>query len=157
VKLKMMLLVAAQVLALVCANAQTVQSLDAKIAAIINRPEFQHALFGIEVYSLSDDKVLYALNEHKLFVPGSVTKLITEGVTMELLGADYRFRTSIYRTGPISKDGVLSGDLVLVASGDPNLSNRVRSADTLAFENEDHAYGHILEANGEAEKLSLLP
>lgn len=145
-KLKMFLLVAAQLLALVCAHGQTSQSLDSKIAAILNRPEFQHALFGIEVYSLSDNRVLYALNEHKLFVPGSVTKLITEGVTMELLGADYRFRTSIYRTGPLSKDGVLRGDLVLVASGDPNLSNRVRSADALAFENEDHAYGHILEA-----------
>jgi PBP4 family serine-type D-alanyl-D-alanine carboxypeptidase len=48
--------------------------------------------------------------------------------------------------GPISKDGVVSGDLVLVASGDPNLSNRVRSAEALAFENEDHAYGHILDA-----------
>jgi PBP4 family serine-type D-alanyl-D-alanine carboxypeptidase len=145
-KLKMFLLIAAQVLALVCAHGQTGQSLDAKITAILNRPEFRHALFGIEVYSLSDNRVLYSLNQHKLFVPGSVTKLITEGVTMELLGADYRFRTSIYRTGSLSKDGVLSGDLVLVASGDPNLSNRVRSDDTLAFENEDHAYGQILEA-----------
>jgi PBP4 family serine-type D-alanyl-D-alanine carboxypeptidase len=145
-KLKMILLVASQVLALLCAHGQTLQPLDAKIAAIIDRPEFRHALFGIEIYSLSDDRVLYALNAHKLFVPGSVTKLVTEGITMELLGADYRFRTPIYRTGPISKDKVLSGDLVLVASGDPNLSNRVRSADILAFENEDHAYGHILEA-----------
>jgi len=142
----MFLLIAAQVVALVCANAQTGQSLEAKIGAIVNRPEYRHALFGIEVYSLSDNKVLYALNEHKLFVPGSVTKVVTEGTTMELLGADYRFRTNVYGTGPISKDGVLKGDLVLVAGGDPNLSNRVRSADTLAFENEDHAYGQILEA-----------
>ena len=145
-KLKLFLLVAVYVLTLVCVQGQVVQSLDARVDAIINRPEFRYALFGIEVYSLSDDRVLYALNEHKLFVPGSVTKLITEGVTMELLGADYRFRTFIYRTGPISKDGVLSGDLVLVASGDPNLSNRVRSDDSLAFENEDHAYGFIMEA-----------
>ena len=145
-KLKLISLVAVQLLALLCAHGQTVQPLDAKIAAIMNRPEFRHALFGIKVYSLSDDKVVYALNDQKLFVPGSVTKLVTEGVTMELLGADYRFRTPIYRTGPISHAGVLSGDLVLVASGDPNLSNRVRSADTLAFENEDHAYGHIMEA-----------
>ena len=140
------LVVAIQLVALLCAQAQTAQSLDAKITTIINRPEFKHALFGIEIYSLTDDKVLYSLNADKLFVPGSVTKLLTEGVTMELLGADYRFRTTVYRTGPISEDGVLSGDLVLVASGDPNLSNRVRSADTLAFENEDHAYGHIMEA-----------
>ncbi len=144
-KLKMIMFVAAQMLALVCAQAQTIQPLDEKIGAILNRPEFRHALFGIEIYSLGDDRVLYSLNPNKLFVPGSVTKVVTEGVTMELLGADYRFRTPIYRTGPISKDGVLTGDLVLVASGDPNLSNRV-SADTLLFENEDHAYGHILEA-----------
>ena len=78
------LLFVAHMLALLCAQAQTVQPLDTKIAAIINRPEFRHALFGIEIYSLSDEKVLYALNEQKLFVPGSVTKLVTEGVTMEL-------------------------------------------------------------------------
>ena len=36
--------------------------------------------------------------------------------------------------------GTLVGDLVLVASGDPNLSARVRPDGTLAFENEDHAY-----------------
>jgi D-alanyl-D-alanine carboxypeptidase/D-alanyl-D-alanine-endopeptidase (penicillin-binding protein 4) len=147
-KRKMFLLIAVHVVAFVCANAQaqSAQLLDAKIAAIVNRPAYRHALFGIEVYSLSDNKVLYALNEHKLFVPGSVTKIVTEGATLELLGADYRFRTYVYRTGPLSKDGVLTGDLVLVAGGDPNLSNRVRSADTLAFENEDHAYGHVLEA-----------
>lgn len=145
-KLKPFLLIATQVLALVCAHGQSGQSLDAKINAIVNRPEFRHALFGIEVYSQTDNRVLYALNEHKLFVPGSVTKLVTEGVTMELLGADYRFRTRVYRTGSLSNNGVLSGDLVLVASGDPNLSNRVRSDESLAFENDDHAYGHILEA-----------
>src|SRR5262245_37097284 len=131
-KLRMFWLIAVQILALVCAHAQPAPTLDAKIAKIINRPEYQHALFGIEVYSLSDAKVLYALNEFKLFVPGSVTKIVTEGSTMGLLGADYRFHTNVYRTGSISKDGVLNGDLVLVASGDPNLSNRVRSADTLA-------------------------
>jgi len=35
----------------------------------------------------------------------------------------------------------LEGDLVLVASGDPNLSNRIRPDGTLAFEDEDHPTG----------------
>ncbi len=35
----------------------------------------------------------------------------------------------------------LGGDLVLVASGDTNLSGRIRVGDTLAFENVDHTYG----------------
>jgi D-alanyl-D-alanine carboxypeptidase/D-alanyl-D-alanine-endopeptidase (penicillin-binding protein 4) len=139
------LLVVIQLLALISAQAQSTQSLEARIKTIVNRPEFQRALFGIEVYSLTDDKILYALNADKLFVPGSVTKLLTEGAAMSLLGADYRFRTRVYRTGPVSQTGVLAGDLVLVASGDPNLSNRIQH-DTLAFENEDHAYGQVLEA-----------
>ncbi len=144
-KLKVILLVVVQALTLLSARAQKVQTVDAKIGAILNRPEFRHALFGIEIYSLTDDKVLYALNADKLFVPGSVTKVVTEGTALQLLGADYRFHTRVYRTGPIV-DGVMNGDLVLVASGDPNLSNRVRSDDTLAFENEDHAYGQIVKA-----------
>ena len=35
---------------------------------------------------------------------------------------------------------MLRGDLVFVASGDPNLSQRIGPDGTLAFENEDHAY-----------------
>ena len=58
-KLKIFVFVAAHMLALLCAQAQTVQTLDAKIAAIMNRPELRHALFGIEIYSLSDNRVLY--------------------------------------------------------------------------------------------------
>jgi len=139
------LFIVIQLLTLIPAQAQSAESLEARIKTIVNRPEFQHALFGVEVYSLTDDKVLYALNADKLFVPGSVTKLVTEGTAMSLLGADYRFRTRVYRTGPVSKTGVLAGDLVLVASGDPNLSNRIQQ-DKLAYENEDHAYGQVFEA-----------
>jgi len=62
------------------------------------------------------------------------------GTALELLGPDYRFHTRVYRTGSITSDGTLDGDVVLVASGDPNLSARVRPDGTLAFENEDHAY-----------------
>src|SRR6185312_7319686 len=112
-KLKVILLVAVQTLTLLCARAQNVEPLDAKIGVIINRPEFRHALFGIEIYSLTDDKILYALNADKLFVPGSVTKIVTEGTALQLLGADYRFRTRVYRTGPVANDGVVNGDLVL--------------------------------------------
>ena len=145
-KLRLFLFIVVQTSIAVCAQAQNVLSLETRINAIISRPEFRHALFGIEVYSLTDNKILYSLNPDKLFVPGSVTKLVTEGATMDLLGPDYRFHTSVYRTGQIDANGVLNGDLVLVASGDPNISNRIRGKDQLVFENEDHAYGQILHA-----------
>jgi len=57
------------------------------------------------------------------------------------LGPDYRFHTKIYRTGPVDKKGRLKGDLMLVASGDPDLSNRIQPGGTLAFQDEDHSYG----------------
>jgi D-alanyl-D-alanine carboxypeptidase/D-alanyl-D-alanine-endopeptidase (penicillin-binding protein 4) len=111
-----------------------------RIQEIIGRPEFGHASFGIEFYSLDTGRPLFALNEEKLFTPASTTKLLTEGTALELLGADYRFHTRIYRFGPIETDGTLKGDLILVASGDPNLSGRLRPDGTLAFENVDHTY-----------------
>jgi len=114
-------------------------SLDQRIQRIIDRPEFAHAIWGIQLTSLDSNRVIYALNEQKLFTPGSTTKLLTMGTAMGVLGADHRFTTRVYRTGPV-RAGVLEGDLVLVASGDPNLSGRLNSDGTLAFENEDHSY-----------------
>jgi D-alanyl-D-alanine carboxypeptidase/D-alanyl-D-alanine-endopeptidase (penicillin-binding protein 4) len=116
------------------------KGLAQSIQRIMDRPEFKHALFGIEFYSLDNGKAIYAINADKLFTPGSTTKLLTEGTALTLLGADYRFHTRIYRTGPLEADGTLNGHLVLVASGDPNLSGRINPDGTLAFENEDHSY-----------------
>jgi len=112
-----------------------------RIQAIMTRPEFAHSSFGIEFYSLDRQQVLFEFNSGKLMVPGSTTKLLTEGTLLQLLGGDYRFHTRVYRTGPIKKNGTLEGDIVLVASGDPNLSGRIQSDDTLAYENMDHSYG----------------
>src|SRR6266852_523356 len=121
-------------------SAQTDASLSQRIQKVISRPEFAHANFGIEFYSLDTGKVIYALNADKLFVPASTTKTLTEGTLLAKLGADYRFHTRVYRTGPIDKHGSLKGDLILVASGDPNLSNRIQPDGTLAFVDHDHSY-----------------
>jgi D-alanyl-D-alanine carboxypeptidase len=114
-------------------HAQATASLADRIQKVMDRPEFARANFGIEFYSLETGKVVYSLNANKLFVPASTTKTLTEGTVLAKLGADYRFHTVIYRTGPIDKKGTLKGDLVLVASGDPNLSNRIQPDGTLAF------------------------
>lgn len=48
----------------------------------------------------------------------------------------------MYRTGP-TRGGAIDGDLVLVASGDPNLSGRLKSDGSLEFTNVDHSYGGL--------------
>jgi len=122
-------------------RAQSNASLSDRIQKVMNRPAFAHANFGIEFYSLETGKVVYSINANKLFVPASTTKTLTEGTLLANLGADFRFHTLIYRTGPIDKKGTLKGDLILVASGDPDLSNRIQTGGTLAFVDEDHSYG----------------
>ena len=111
------------------------------VETILSDPAFEHANLGIELYSLDTKATVFSLNSSKLFTPGSTTKLLTEGTALQLLGPDYRFHTVVYRAGDIDKQGTLKGDFILVASGDPNLSNRVRADGTLAFTNEDHSYG----------------
>ncbi len=76
------------------ARAQSESVLAQRIRKVTSRPEFAHANFGIEFYSLDSGKVIYALNADKLFVPASTTKTLTEGTLLAKLGADYRFHNS---------------------------------------------------------------
>jgi PBP4 family serine-type D-alanyl-D-alanine carboxypeptidase len=112
-------------------GAQTPAPFDAKVEQVMNRPEYRHSRFGIEVYSLDEKRTLYRMNADQLFIPGSTTKLLTMGTALSVLGPDFRFHTKVYRSG---------SDLVLVATGDPNLSNRIRPDGSLSFENVDHSY-----------------
>ncbi len=147
IPVKRLLLIALLIPALFAQAVPAQQSADRPPAAfadrvqqIMDRPEFRHAIFGMQFTALDTGQPVYRLNAEKLFTAASTTKLVTEGTALELLGGDHRFHTRIYRTGPVLADGTLDGDLVLVASGDPNLSGRIRDDGTLAFENEDHSY-----------------
>src|SRR5580765_3839502 len=120
---------------------QQSQALGSAIQKVMDRPEFKRANFGVEFYALDTGNVIYSHNPDKLFVPASTTKILTEGALLANLGKDYRFHTKIFHTGKIDKKGHLKGDLILVASGDPNLSNRIQPDSTLSFVDEDHSYG----------------
>lgn len=74
---------------------------------------------GIIIKNLSRDKVLFQLNPTRTFVPASTTKTITATVALKYLGPNYRFKTTLARTGNI--DGsTLQGDIYLSFSGDPS-------------------------------------
>ncbi len=123
------------------AAAQPPRTIAADITAIMKRPALSASQLGVAFYDLDAQRMLYARDEGKYYVAASTTKVITETTSLALLGADHRFRTSVYRTGVQDAAGAVHGDIVLRASGDPNLSNRIQPDGSLAFENEDHAYG----------------
>jgi len=114
---------------------------ETAIDQIASRPELKHAVVAGEVYDLDDRRVLYRRNAETFMESASNTKLLSYGTSLALLGPDFRWTTPVYRTGPVDSSGTLHGDVVLVASGDPNLSQRLQPDGTLAFENVDHADG----------------
>jgi PBP4 family serine-type D-alanyl-D-alanine carboxypeptidase len=113
-----------------------------RLQKVLDRSEYRHSRFGIEVFDIEHGRVLYQLNPEQLFIPGSTTKLLTVATALTLLGQDYRFHTRVFRSGPLD-GGRLKGDLILVASGDPDISNRAQTDGTLAFRNVDHSYSGL--------------
>jgi D-alanyl-D-alanine carboxypeptidase/D-alanyl-D-alanine-endopeptidase (penicillin-binding protein 4) len=81
------------------------------------------AAWGAEIINLSTGEVLYSHNAGHFFVPASNTKLFSTSLALTRLGPDHRFLTRVAATAS-PKSGVLSGDLVIVGSGDPSLSSR---------------------------------
>jgi len=77
---------------------------------------------GIEIYSLTNNTLLYANNAHKLFVPASNTKIITAAATLHHLGTDYKFPTTLL-TDKELQGSIIAGSLYLKGSGDPSLTD----------------------------------
>jgi serine-type D-Ala-D-Ala carboxypeptidase/endopeptidase (penicillin-binding protein 4) len=94
------------------------------IDTILSAPDLARGFWGIEVVSLDTGKIIYAQNAEKLFTPASNTKLFTTAAALALIGPNYTSRTTVETSGVLDKYGRLSGDLVLVGRGDPNLSGR---------------------------------
>ena len=100
------------------------KTLAEQITAILADPELARGFWGIEIDSLSTGKALYLQNADRLFTPASNTKLFTTAAALALIGPDYKFRTTVETNGTLDKYGRLSGDLLLIGHGDPNLSGR---------------------------------
>jgi len=114
----LLLLLAAQL------QAAPKKSLEARVNAVLSSPDLGRGFWGIDVVSLASGKVLYQHDAEKLFTPASNTKLFTTAAALELIGPNYQFRTTLETNGAFDKYGRLTGDLVLVGRGDPNLSGR---------------------------------
>src|ERR1700676_3105422 len=130
-------LIATVVLLAAAAPAAPVKLLQDRIAGVVSAPDLARGFWGIEVFSLSTGKTLYSQTADKLFTPASNTKLFTTAATLALIGAEYKFRTTVETTGTLDRYGRLNGDLVLVGRGDPNLSGRELPYDLRTQRNDD--------------------
>jgi D-alanyl-D-alanine carboxypeptidase/D-alanyl-D-alanine-endopeptidase (penicillin-binding protein 4) len=94
----------------------------------------QRGVWGIAVHSLDRNERLFELQPRTLLVPASIAKLAAVATAVDAVGWEYQFETTVQATGPVV-DGVLTGDLLAIGSGDPTIGGRagVDMADPLAW------------------------
>jgi len=86
----------------------------------IEKSEHANARWGVFVLSLKDNRITCARDARQLFNPASIVKAITSIVALDKLGADFRFRTSVFAANQIEADGTLNGDLTIYGQGAPD-------------------------------------
>jgi serine-type D-Ala-D-Ala carboxypeptidase/endopeptidase (penicillin-binding protein 4) len=120
-----------------------------RINSAIDQSEFASARWGISVVSVSKGTTLYRRDADKLFTPASNMKIYTTGVALDLLGADYRWRTSVYATAQPDNSGTIRGDVILYGRGAPDLVSRSEDANKASLAKlADDLYGRGLRRVG---------
>ncbi len=126
--------------------ATPVGSVPPAAQAVMDGSDYRAARWLYDVVDLKTGQVLLANRPHELVFTGSTAKEFTVGGAYDTLGADYRVTTPVYATtGTVN--GVLPGNLVLVASGDLGLGGR-NSLDgkfdfTFTPDSIDHVYADV--------------
>ncbi|MFB6249143.1 MAG: D-alanyl-D-alanine carboxypeptidase/D-alanyl-D-alanine-endopeptidase [Salinibacter sp.] len=102
-----------------------------RIDDLLRRWEVDEAFWGIAVYDVETEEMIYARNAQQSFLPASNQKLITSATALDVLGSTHRYETVLHYNGS-TEGAVMSGDLILEGSGDPTFgSTQVRGKDPL--------------------------
>ena len=102
-----------------------VAAFRARVEAALQEAQAEKAQWGVLVADRDTGETVYELNSEKFFTPASNAKIFTSALAMAELGPAYRFHTTLESAAPIGDDGRLSGDLIFVGRGDPDISNRI--------------------------------
>ncbi len=109
------------------------------IKDVMEAPQYAHSRWGLMTYDVKTGKPDMTMNERQFFIPASTTKLFSMSAAWNTFGPDHRFTTPVYRQGAVA-GGNLTGNLVLVASGDLTMGGRTKAdGQTVDFANLDHA------------------
>lgn len=96
------------------------ESIHRVVQIATGRPSLKGAQWGIAVRNLETGETLYSRNGDLNATPASNIKLYTAAAALEVMGADFEYKTTVYRGGPV-ENGVLKGPLVIRGSGDPSI------------------------------------
>jgi len=114
--------------------------LGQEIDRAIDGSDLTQARWGVFVMSLKDGRVLYSRNGDRLFTPASNMKIYTTAVALDMLGAAYRWRTSVYVDKQADASGTVEGDITLYGRGAPDLVSVRKGAGSSLAQFADQLY-----------------
>jgi serine-type D-Ala-D-Ala carboxypeptidase/endopeptidase (penicillin-binding protein 4) len=97
--------------------------LQQKVDALAIAAEMQAGQLVFIAKDLNTGKTLASHDTQKRISPASTLKILTCYAAMDILGADHVFVTKVGASGKVNADGVLIGDLIIEAGGDPALES----------------------------------
>jgi D-alanyl-D-alanine carboxypeptidase/D-alanyl-D-alanine-endopeptidase (penicillin-binding protein 4) len=113
---------------------------------IMAEPAYATARWLYYVADQDSGEVLLSQRPDEMVLTGSTAKQFTIGTVYDTIGPNTRLTTPVYGTAPVV-DGVLHGDVILVASGDLTLGGRGAMHghvdDAFDATSIDHVYGDI--------------
>ena len=112
----------------VAVSKQTLQSLTAKIAERLARPEVRRGQVGVKIVSLNTGQIIFQQNAEKYFMPASNMKNFTVSTALEKLTPDFRFVTSVFASSAPDATGTVNGIRVF-GRGDISISDTFNDGD----------------------------
>ena len=100
-----------------------------------DKPFAEGAIFSCYIHDINSDKTICELNNEIMLTPASLMKLVTTAGALDILGSDFRYKTTISYDGTI-KEGVLHGNIYIKGSGDPTLGSSHFAPEPKEFINE---------------------
>ncbi|NKQ40887.1 MAG: D-alanyl-D-alanine carboxypeptidase/D-alanyl-D-alanine-endopeptidase [Sulfurovum sp.] len=98
-------------------------SMGEKIRAMITKHDIKSEQISVMIRSAKTGNILASINADQVRKPASVMKILTTYSALLELGFGFRWPTKFYYHGSYKK-GVIQGDLIIKAYGDPTLSDK---------------------------------
>lgn len=98
------------------------ESFNSAFKKLAEDPSLKHSTISLFVINTTTGKNITEVNTEIGVAPASCQKVITAATAYELLGHDFRYKTTLAYSGKI-ENGILKGDIIIKGNGDPTLGS----------------------------------
>ncbi|HVT45284.1 MAG TPA: D-alanyl-D-alanine carboxypeptidase/D-alanyl-D-alanine-endopeptidase [Thermoanaerobaculia bacterium] len=107
-------------------------TLEERLASLLRSQVAVTSTTSIQIVEVETGRVVGERNSHQAVTPASNMKLFTTAAALDLLGADFEFRTTVSVRGEVDSQGTLRGDVKVTGRGDPTIGGRFHDGQATA-------------------------